>query len=577
LITLRDYQEEAEKDVWSLWMRGYRAVLLHFATGLGKTVVMGAICRKARAQHERCLVIAHLRELLDGASETFKVFDPHSRHYFERGVEFVPTADIRREKTDVVFAMVQSIHRRLKKYPRNYFHKIFIDETHRSAAKTYRKIIDHFSDAQIVGVTATPKRADKIALGTIFDAASDCQMSVTQGIALGWLTPFRPVSYNVKSLDYSDLDLTGSKDFTSEQIERALQRNGCKPLYEIAAGLQDFAKHKQSIVFVAGIGPAQVLSRILREDYNESVDFIYGGTDYDSRKSILDGYRNGRIKRIVNVGVLTEGVDLPNTQCVAIARITRSEGRYLQMAGRGTRPFPGGIVDGYDNAYDRCNAIAASVKPDCLLLDFKGNMGRVDLAIDGMELLAGIMPHADYYGMPRAPEDAVVSVGRREENNGKTIDEIRQIASDELLLDEILSKNRLRVRANVKEAEWQEYRNLFGLPTLPDKPEKKVEYLPVEVRADPETRAKIISLRERVGMPPPTTEYLLTLAKDKARKVLADLVKRATDPEGWLAAKLKKGGKREHSRGEDHGVVQAAGNGAVHDNGRPVVQADASP
>lgn len=530
MITLRDYQQEAVDDVWRLWDGGYRSVLLHLATGLGKTVVLAEVHRQLRLRNARVLVVAHLFELLENASQKFKEMNPHDEHFFEKGMEhFVPSSSINQGNANVVLAMTQSLHkdRRLHKYPSDYFDYIFIDETHRATADTYRKILDHFPGAKVLGVTATPKRADKVGLKLIFDVVSSCSMSVTEGIGMGWLVPFRPTSYTVESLDYSDL--SGKGDFTDEQIEEKLTSNGYKALHEIAAGLQDQAKDLQTIVFLSGVDSARELARIMRDEYGEAVDFVCGDTDQSTRRAIIESYREGRTRRIINVGVLTEGVDLPNTQCVAIGRITRSEGRYLQMAGRGTRPFPGGVVDLYDSPEDRVNAIAASVKRECLLLDFKGNMGRVRPAIDGKDLLAGLMPHKPYGGREKPTDEAVRRIGDSEEGKGKTIEELRQMAADELFVQMINRDRKFSVQARVASAEIRQYDDLFGLPAQPtpkSNGRKPKEPLPQEVRALPDQRAKIIALHERLGMPPPKTDELLSTSRKKARFIIGRLLQR---------------------------------------------------
>lgn len=527
MTKLRDYQVEAYEDVLRLWAEGYRSVLLHLATGLGKTTVMAAIHAEARKRRERVLVIAHLFELLENASNTFKDFNQHDVHYFEKGIDhFVPSSAINNGSVNMVFAMTQSLHkdRRLDKYPADYFQKIFIDETHRATAETYRKIINHFPGAQILGVTATPKRADKVGLKAVFDIDSKCSMSVTEGIGMGWLVPFRPTSYKVESLDYSGIKAKG--DFTDEQIEEALARNGYKALHEIAAGLRDQAADLQTIVFLSGVESARELARIMRDEYNEPVDFVCGETDSTTRRNIIESYRKGETKRIVNVGVLTEGVDLPNTQCVAIGRITRSEGRYLQMAGRGTRPFPGGIVDLYASPQDRVNSIAASIKPECLLLDFKGNMGRIRPAIDGRDLLAGLMPHKSYNGMQKPDDATVIEIGKRPGNERLTIEELRQMAADELFVSMINRDDRFCGIAMVKRAEIKQYNDLFGLPFQPKEngKSKPKPPLPKHLVAYPEQRAKIISLHERLGKEPPATDVLLSTSRKKAQVVIGKLL-----------------------------------------------------
>lgn len=530
MIIPRDYQAECFDDVIKLWQNGHKGVLVHLATGLGKTVLMAMLHDWYRKRGERILVLAHLWELLDNASQKFKEFNDSDMHFYEKGMEhFVPSSAIRSGSANIVFGMVQSLHKekRLHKYPADYFQKIFIDETHRGVAETYLKVQKWFPDAQVLGVTATPKRADKVSLGAIFDAVSERSMSVTEGIGMGWLVPFRPTCYKVKSLDFSGMD-PGKGDFKEEEIEQALMANGTKPLHEIAAGLKDMAPNLQTIVFLSGVDAARRLAKIMREDYNEPVDFICGTTEYDVRKNILDRYRQGEIQRIINVGVLTEGVDLPNTQCVAIARITRSESRYLQMAGRGTRPWPGGLVDLYKTPQDRVNAIAASNKPECLLLDFKGNMGRHQFYVDGKELLSGLMPHRNYGIQPKPSKEDVIRVGNREGNESKTIEELRQEASDELFVNELIEKDEYSIHAAVKKAEVHEYKDLFGMPKMPlRKVEKDAKPpLPKNIVAFPEQRQKIIWLHERLGLPPPTTNNLLRTSRKKARVVIGKLLQR---------------------------------------------------
>lgn len=531
-MKLRDYQKEAVDDVLRKWQLGFRGVLLHLATGLGKTVCMGAIHDEIRKQHGRVLVIAHLGELLDGASNTFKDFRD-DRHWWERNVDYVPSPAILHREPEIVFAMVQSLHRRLDKYPSDYFTHIFIDETHRAPAETYRRILDHFHAAKLLGVTATPKRADKVGLKCIFDVSSDCSMSVPQGIGLGWLVPFRTTEYYVKSLDYSQCKT--KKDFTDEEIEKALAANGRKPLYEIAAGLKEQADGLQSIVFVAGVDNARELSRIMRYEYGEPTDFVCGTTEEAVRKDIIARYRSGECRRIINVGVLTEGVDLPNTQCVAIARITRSEGRYLQMAGRGTRPYPSGLVDQYSSPEDRVSAILASQKSECLLLDFKGNMGRVRPALSGRDLLSGLLPHKNYHGGPKPSAKDVARVAAEPGNEKLSIEELRQRASDEMFIQEINTRDdMIVVPPTVGESEIRQYKDLFGVPWRPEpKREVKPKQLPRHQLAPIEVRNKIIYLHERLGLPPPRTDYLLNLNKSKGKRAVKNLLieigKRASD------------------------------------------------
>lgn len=382
MTSMRPYQVAARDGVYGAW-RDYRSTLLVLPTGTGKTYTAGEILRE-RAKEGRILWLAHRSELLDQATQTLE-------KRIALGCE-IEKAEQRANVHDglfggrpVVVASVQTLRgARLKRWPRNAFRTVVIDEAHRSAAKTYREIVAHFDQAKVLGLTATPDRGDGVGLGAVFDSVA-YEYDIRTAIRDGFLKPIVQKSIVCADLDISDIK-TVAGDLAQGELEKRLKLDAV--LHQIAAPLVAEAGSRQTIVFTVGVAQARALVDVLASyapvGAAQSID---GTTPPELRAQRIAAFRRGDVQFLVNCQVLTEGFDAPETACVAMCRPTKSRSLYAQCLGRGLRPLSG-VVDGIADAEMRRAAIAGSAAPDCLVLDFSGNAGKHRL-VTPMDVLAG--------------------------------------------------------------------------------------------------------------------------------------------------------------------------------------------
>lgn len=372
-MSLRPYQAAAVEGVRAAW-REHRSTLLVLPTGAGKTYTAATIVAE-RARHGRVLWLAHRTELLSQAIATMQ------RLGLTVELEQADARAGRLVGGQVVCASVPSMRgRRLASWPTAAFSTIVVDEAHHATASTYLGILEHFADALVLGLTATPDRTDKVGLGEVFENCA-YEYPIRTAIEDGWLVP--PVS---RGVDLPDLDLRGLRVRAGDIEQGALEERVIESLEQIVGPLIEHAEDRQSLLFVPGVRAAHLAVELL-ERAHVAAAAIDGTTPDAVRRETLDAYRAGRVRVLANFGVLTEGTDLPMASCVAMARPTTSRSLYAQMLGRGLRPLSG-IVDGLDTAEERLAAIAASAAPDCLVLDYRPTAG--DLALVGpADVLAG--------------------------------------------------------------------------------------------------------------------------------------------------------------------------------------------
>lgn len=282
--------------------------------------------------------------------------------------------------------------RRLERFDPVDFGLVIIDEGHHATAKSYRAVLDHYtqnSDLKVLLVTATPKRSDGIGLHNVCDSVA-YEMDIRAAIDDGWLVPIRQRFVTVDGLDLSQVR-TRNGDLADGELEKAFLGETDveeeKLLHAIAKPSLDEAGGRPLLVFAAGVAHAEKLTAAFNAYAGVTAELVVGTTDRDERKRRVERYKRRDTQVLVGVGVFTEGFDAPGTHAVAIARPTKSESLYSQMIGRATRPLPG-IVDGPETAQERRAAIDASDKPHCIVLDFCGNSGTHKL-VSVVDLLAG--------------------------------------------------------------------------------------------------------------------------------------------------------------------------------------------
>ncbi|EGD6457209.1 DEAD/DEAH box helicase [Salmonella enterica] len=329
-VLLRDYQAQAIRDVRSEF-RHHKAVILVLATGAGKTVIFSEITRLAKERGSRVLILAHRDQLIKQCSR--KLNEIGTTH----GIIMSGHTPAPHEMVQV--GSVQTVVRRLDKFiaPPDI---IITDECHLSAAKTYTTIIDHFGSAKLLGVTGSPCRLDGRALGRADGGLYD---AMVQGITIGELIArgflVRPRVFGPsKAVDLKGIDRDKNGEFNRKQLA---ERMDTSPI------TGDAIEHYQRIC--PGV-PAVAWCVNIQHATNVAAQFnaagikaamLCGEHDGDYRDLILGQLARGEIQVVTFVGLLIEGVDVPEIGCVIILRPTNSLSSYLQTVGRGLRPLPG--------------------------------------------------------------------------------------------------------------------------------------------------------------------------------------------------------------------------------------------
>lgn len=200
MMELRPYQEEAKQAVFHEWETGRRKTLLVLPTGCGKTVVFAKIAEECVKNGDRVLVLAHRGELLSQAADKIAKV-AHLGCALEKAGESCQGSWFR-----IVAGSVQTLMRdkRLAQFPGDYFGTIIVDEAHHCISNSYQKVLQHFDEAKVLGVTATPDRGDMRDMGEYFESLA-YEYTLPKAIKSGYLCPIKAVTIPLK------VDLAGDR------------------------------------------------------------------------------------------------------------------------------------------------------------------------------------------------------------------------------------------------------------------------------------------------------------------------------------------------------------------------------
>ena len=385
-MILRPYQSAACEAIFKEWQDN-DSTLVVMPTGGGKTILFADVIR--RVFPRRALVIAHREELIFQARDKIQRVtglqaDVEMGEYRADGGLF--------DAARVVVSTIQTQCSggdgggRMAKFDPARFGVLIIDEAHHATSPSYRRVIDYYrtnSALKVLGVTATPDRADEEALGQVFQSVA-FDYEVQDAIHDGWLVPIQQQMVHVDGLDYSSIRTTAG-DLNGGDLAAVLEAE--KNLQQIASASVDIIGQRRALVFTASVKSAEMTAEIFNRHRTNMAAWVCGKTDKEERRKILARFAAGKIQVVCNCGVLTEGFDDPGVEVVIMGRPTKSRSLYSQMVGRSTRPLPG-VVDGPETAEARKAAIAASAKPSCLVVDFVGNAGRHKL-VTSADILGG--------------------------------------------------------------------------------------------------------------------------------------------------------------------------------------------
>lgn len=345
MYTLRPYQEEARDAVLSEWEAGHRRTLLVLPTGCGKTICFASVIDKSIRDGSRALIMAHRGELLQQAANKLK-----DTCGIDSVLEKAESSSLQ-SFLPVTVGSVQSLaqEKRLNRFPPDYFKTIVVDEAHHCLSDSYQKVLTHFPDANVLGVTATPDRGDKKTLSQYFDSEA-YEYSMSQAIQDGYLAPIEaqmiPLELDLKNVGISN------GDFAAGEIGNALEPY----LLQIAKEMLHYCKNRKTVVFLPLIATSQKFCRMLNDVGLHACEVNGNSGD---REQVLSDFAAGKYDVLCNSMLLTEGWDCPSVDCVVVLRPTKVRALYQQMVGRGMRLSPG--------------------KKNLLLLDFLWMTERHDL------------------------------------------------------------------------------------------------------------------------------------------------------------------------------------------------------
>jgi len=350
--TPRDYQKRAIDRARAVIRGGKNKPLIVAPTGSGKTVIACAIVEAAEKKGSRTLFVAHRRELIE---QTSKKLDEIG---IDHGVIKAGHPRVRPE-LPVQVGSVQTLARRLGKGGDPY-RLVIVDEAHHATAASYRTVLEASPDAVVLGLTATPYRADGTALGDVFNELIEV---TTIGDLIEARHLVEPRVFGRQPPDLSKVQRVGN-DYNLGQLAAVMDQ--AELVEDIVKAWNEKAAGRLTAVFAVNIEHSKhIAASFLRAGI--SAGHVDGEMKEDERASVLERLAKGELRVVSNCNILTEGWDLPPCSCVVLARPTRSRSLWKQMCGRALRPAP------------------EVGKVDCLILDHAGCWKRFGFLTDPEE------------------------------------------------------------------------------------------------------------------------------------------------------------------------------------------------
>ena len=374
-MQLRPYQVEAKNAILNEW-RSLDKTLLVLTTGLGKTIVFTSVIADRVRDGSKALILAHREELLNQAAEKL-LKNTGLLAEFEQGNNSSIGTD-----SSVVIASIQTMMQdnRLNQFRPDEFSTIVIDEAHHALSASYQKVLQYFNHAKVLGVTATPDRADKKTLAQYFESVA-YEYTMREAIRNGYLCPIKALMCPV------DIDLTNVKeshgDYQAGDVGRTLELY----LEQIADTMAEKCQDRKTVVFLPLVEMSKHFANLLNARGLRAVEVNGESTD---RSEVISDFESGKYNVICNSILLSEGWDCPAVDCIVVLRPTKSRALYAQMIGRGLRLYEGKthllLLDflWMTAKHDLC-------RPSCLMGKDAEYSARVDSIVEGSEVPIDIL------------------------------------------------------------------------------------------------------------------------------------------------------------------------------------------
>ncbi|KAL2036537.1 hypothetical protein N7G274_010722 [Stereocaulon virgatum] len=344
-VRLREYQEDCVQSILSYIKKGHKRLGISLATGSGKTVIFTQLIGRIASPNPdatQTLILVHRRELVEQAARHCANAYPSKTIEIEMGNTHATGL------ADITIASIWSIISgdRMEKYDPKRFKLVLVDEAHHIVAASFMKTLRHFgllkdsaigSSAALVGVSATLSRFDGLRLSDAIDHIVYHKDYIDM-IAENWLSKVIFTTVRSKA-DVSRVRKAPTGDFQTGDLSKAVNTADTNEI-TVRAWMSRAANRHSTLVFCVDLDHVSDLTASFRE-IGVDAKFITGNTPKQVRSERLDAFRNGEFPVLLNCGVFTEGTDIPNIDCVLLARPTKSRNLLVQMVGRGMRLHPG--------------------------------------------------------------------------------------------------------------------------------------------------------------------------------------------------------------------------------------------
>lgn len=362
---LRPYQSECVDAVEVAINNGQSRTVVAMATGLGKSLTAAHIIKR-RIHLGRALFLAPIDEVVFQNAKAV-----------QGEIEDIPIGIVKAEFNQaharIIIASLHTLRRknRLNALPAESFETIIVDECHLNL-DAYKTVIEHVASphAAVIGLSASPYRHDGRGLDEVFDSVA-YEMDIVRGIQEGYLVEPDALQFRLKGANFSKVKTQGG-DLQVSGLEKVMKSASFTE--QITTHWLKHAADKRTVIFLPKVEMAYELAEFMRAG-GIRAEALDGGTGKGDRREIFARYESGETQVLCNVLVLSTGWDSPITECLVMARPTKSKALYIQAMGRGLRTLSG-VIDGLETAEERLAAIAASAKPSCLVMDMIGVTGK---------------------------------------------------------------------------------------------------------------------------------------------------------------------------------------------------------
>ncbi len=327
-LGLRYYQQEAREVVHEVHKTD-RGALVELPTGTGKSRLAGALAWDEHLAGGRTLILTPTITL------TRQMYKDMRALGLSCGMEQASNR-VDRPLPAVVVACIASMRgKRLESFDPSDFTLVIPDEAHRSVGDQFLAVFSHFAKAKLVGLTATPDRADGVALGNVYDQVA-YKMTMLRAIKEGWLVPLR---FKTAVTDFDATKLrTMAGDVDAGSVAAEIMRSGL--LHEAANTLAELSEGERTVAFLPTVASSQAFVAELEARGVHAIH-VDASTPEQHRDEAVAQFVDGSVKVLSNVGIFTEGWDCPAASVVALLNPTKSRSRVAQMVGRATRLCPG--------------------------------------------------------------------------------------------------------------------------------------------------------------------------------------------------------------------------------------------